>query len=237
MSRMEQLIIDYESMADADLAVELKRGTRAAFGAVIRRHNQRLYRVARSVLGDDAEAEDVVQEAYVKAFSNFAGFRGQASLATWLTRIALNEALDRRRRRRTTAPLDELDTPRARSGASVVLLHPSIASSDPEKDSARAQIRRLVELAVDHLPEAFRIVFVMRDIEEMSVEETSDHLGVPQATVKTRLHRARKLVRAELEDTLASALAGSFPFAGPRCARLTDAVMTRLRYLQRTPSS
>ena len=230
MTATTRQAIDYESMTDTELVGELQRGQRAAFGVVIQHHNQRLYRVARSVLCDDIEAEDVVQEAYVKAFSNFGGFRGQASLATWLTRIVLNEALDRRRRRRTTAPLDEVDNPQTRSGTSVVLLHPSYSASDPEKDSARAEIRRLVEGAVDRLPEAFRMVFVMRDIEEMSVEETAEHLGIPQATVKTRLHRARKLVRAELEDSLASALAGSFPFAGSRCAQMTDVVLSRLGY-------
>lgn len=110
----------------------------------------------------------------------------------------------------------------------MVVLHPSLAASDPEKDSARAEIRRLVEQAVDRLPEAFRAVFVMRDIEDMSIDETADHLGIPAATVKTRLHRARKLIRGELEESLSSALAGSFPFAGARCAQMTDVVFARL---------
>jgi RNA polymerase sigma-70 factor, ECF subfamily len=228
MSLAERKPIDYTVIADKDLVAEMERGARDAFGLVIQRNNQRLYRVARGILGDDSEAEDVVQEAYVKAFSSLKGFRGQSSLSTWLTRIAINEALDRRRRRFPAASLDNLAETPSPLGASVITLHPSLAGSDPEKDAARAEIRRLVEQAVDRLPEAFRAVFVMRDIEEMSIDETAGLLGIPTATVKTRLHRARKLIRAELEDSLASALAGSFPFAGARCAQVTSAVLARL---------
>ena len=228
MSLAERKPIDYTVMVDRNLVAEMERGAREAFGLVIQRNNQRLYRLARGILGDESEAEDVVQEVYVEAFSSLKGFRGQASLSTWLTRIAINEASDRRRRRFPAASLDDLDETPSPSGASVITLHPSLAGSDPEKDAARTEIGRLVERAVDRLPEAFRIVFVMRDIEEMSIDETADHLGIPAATVKTHLHRARRLIRAELEDSLASALAGSFPFAGARCARMTDVVLVRL---------
>jgi RNA polymerase sigma-70 factor, ECF subfamily len=221
---------DYEGMTDEEIVTCLQRGERGAFDVIIRRHNQRLFRVTRSVLGDDAEAEDAVQEVYVKAFSNIEGFRRQASLTTWLTQIALNEARDRRRRRRPTAPLDELDALDGMQGASVIPLHPALVSSDPERDAARTEIRRLVETAVDLLPDDFRIVFVMRDVEEMSTEETAAHLSIPQATVKTRLHRARRLVRAELADSLASVLAGAFPFGGLRCARMTERVLARLGF-------
>jgi len=227
MSQAAEHRADYGAMADEEIVMRLQHGERAAFNVVIQRHNQRLFRVARGVLGDDEEAEDVVQEAYVKAFSNIEGFRRQASLTTWLTRIALNEALDRRRRRRATAALDELEPANGLQGGSVVLFHPALVSNDPERDAARSEIRRLVEAAVDRLPDDFRIIFVMRDIEEMSIEETAAHLSIPQATVKTRLHRARRLVRAELADTLASALAGSFPFAGSRCALMTERVLGR----------
>jgi RNA polymerase sigma-70 factor, ECF subfamily len=221
---------DYEAMSDDEIVTCLQHGEGGAFNVVIQRHNQRLFRVTRAVLGDDAEAEDVVQEAYVKAFSRIEGFRRQASLTTWLTRIALNEALDRRRRRRATTALDELETANGTQGGSVVLPHPALLSNDPERDAARSEIRRLVEAAVDRLPDDFRIVFVMREVEEMSIEETAKHLSIPQATVKTRLHRARRLVRAELAGTLASALAGSFPFAGSRCVLMTERVLARLGY-------
>lgn len=228
MSRAQQRSVDYAAMADVDLVAAMQSGAREAYGVVIQRHNQRLYRVARGILGDESEAEDVVQDAYVKAFSNLPGFRGQASLGTWLTRIVINQAIDRRRQRRRATSLDALDGTQPETQTSVVALHPSLLASNPEQDSARLQIRRLIEQAVDRLPEAFRIVFVMRDIEEMSIDETADYLDIPAATVKTRLHRARRLLRGELEDSLASALAGSFPFAGARCAQMTEAVLARL---------
>jgi RNA polymerase sigma-70 factor (ECF subfamily) len=220
--------IDYETLTDAELLPRLQRGERAAFGAIIQRHNRRLYRVARGVLRDDNEAEDVVQETYVRAFGSIAAFRGEASLSTWLTRIALNEALDRKRRRRPEVDLAVLDDPKNRLEDSVVPLFPSQAEGNPEKQSARAEIRRLVEAAVEALPETFRLVFLMRDIEEMSVEETATHLGLKPETVKTRLHRARRILRGRLEDTLAAALTDSFPFAGDRCAAMTERVMKRL---------
>jgi RNA polymerase sigma-70 factor (ECF subfamily) len=220
--------IDFDALAEADLVAFARRGERAAFAAIIQRHNRRLYRVARGVLRDDAEAEDVVQETYVRAFSAIGQFRGEAGLATWLTRIALNEALDRLRRHRPSVDLAVIDEPDNRRDDRVVRLFPSMSDSNPEKAAALTEIRGLVERAVDDLPEPFRLVFVMRDIEEMSVEETAAQLGIRAETVKTRLHRARRLLRGRLEDTLAAALTDSFPFAGTRCALVTAVVLRRL---------
>jgi RNA polymerase sigma-70 factor (ECF subfamily) len=194
----------------------------------MQRHNRRLYRVARSVLGDDSEAEDVVQEAYVRAFTHLDGFRGEARLSTWLTRIALNEALGRLRRRRRTVDLKDIDGISDQGEARVIFLPSARQDSDPEAAAARARIRRLLEEAVDQLPEHFRVVFMLRDIEEMSVEETAGHLGLRPETVKTRLHRARHLLRKSLCATLSSTLTDVFPFAGARCTRITDAVLERL---------
>ena len=219
-------ISDLAALQDADLVRMALQRREGAFRVIMQRHNQRLYRCARSIVCDDAEAEDIVQEAYVNAFSKLADFRGESSLATWLTRITLNEALGRVRRRRPAVAWTSLDT-EGRDKAQVIAF-PLMANADPERTAAQREIGRFIERAVDALPEPFRVVFVMREIEEMSVEETADFLGLRQATVKTRLHRARRLLRAALDDQLAAALTEAFPFAGMRCARMTDAILGRL---------
>jgi RNA polymerase sigma-70 factor, ECF subfamily len=216
-----------EDLDDGALVALALQRQEAAVRLIMQRHNRRLYRVARGVLGDDAEAEDVVQEAYVRAFTHLESFRGDARLSTWLTRIALNEALGRLRQRRPTADLREIDAMDEQGEARVIFL-PSGRQDNPESSVARAEVRRLLERAVDQLPDPFRSVFVMRDIEEMSVEETASQLGLRPETVKTRLHRARRLLRQALNETLASTLVDAFPFAGTRCARMTDAVLNRL---------
>jgi len=200
----------------------------AAVRLIMQRHNRRLYRAARSVLHDDAEAEDVVQEAYVRAFTHLDGFRGEAQLSTWLTRIALNEALARLRQRRITVDLKDIDAIDDQGEARVVYLPSARRDSDPEAAAAQAEVRRLLERAVDQLPEHFRVVFMLRDIEEMSVEETASHLGLRPETVKTRLHRARRLLRQSLDRTLSSAVNDVFPCAGARCSRITRTVLERL---------
>ncbi|WP_044550106.1 RNA polymerase sigma factor [Mesorhizobium japonicum] len=192
-----------------------------AFRTIIKTHNQRLYRLARGILRNDAEAEDVVQEAYVRAFANLAAFRGDASLATWLSRIVINEALGRLRKRRRTVAMPE--SPEAQ-----VIRFPLNPSDDPERTMAQRQILALVERATDSLPDIYRMVFVARVIEGLSMEETADLLGVRPETVKTRLHRARALLRKALDDEIGPVLLDAFPFAGRRCGRLTRAVMGRL---------
>ena len=200
----------------------------AALRHIMEQNNRRLYRIARSVLGDDNEAEDVVQDTYMRAFTHLDGFRGEARLGTWLTRIALNEALGRLRTRRISVDLNQLDTINEQGASRVIYLPTTRQEADPEAAAARAEVRRLIERAVDQLPDPFRIVFVLRDIEEMSIEATACQLGLRPETVKTRLHRARRLLRQNLDKTLSSALADTFPFAGARCARITQAVLARL---------
>jgi RNA polymerase sigma-70 factor (ECF subfamily) len=218
---------DYASLEESALVERVLDGDRAAFRHVMQRCNQRLFRVARAVVNDEAEAEDVVQEAYVHAYGKLASFRGEASLLTWLTRIVLNEAYGRLRRRRPTVDVERVDVAQAETGR--VLAFPSrYGSEDPAAAAARAQIRRVVEHAIEGLPEAFRVVFVMREIEECSVEETAEALGLRAETVKTRLHRARRLLRAALQDTLAATLSDAFPFLGQRCDRMSAAVLARL---------
>jgi RNA polymerase sigma-70 factor (ECF subfamily) len=210
---------------DAALAARAAQGDAQAFRAIMERHNRRLYRLARALLKDDAEAEDAVQEAYLRAFAALPRFRGEASLATWLTRITLNEALGRLRRQRPTLDLEAVETTES---ARIIRFPGAEAVADPERAAAQAQIRVLLEASIDALPEPFRVVFVMRDVEELSVEETAKFLRLRPATVKTRLHRARRQLRDSLDDRLASALKDTFPFGGSRCARITEAVLQRL---------
>lgn len=204
-----------------------------AFRTIMTRHNQRLYRVARSILRDDSDAEDAVQEAYVKAFTHLDRFRGDSSLSTWLTRIVINEALARLRGRRPTVSHDEIES--SRREAEIIQFPQTESSEDPERTMAQREILRLVEKATDELPEAFRVVFVARVIEGMSVEETAELLDLQPETVKTRLHRARRLVRKQLDRQIGPALLNAFPFAGRRCGRLTSTVMRRLGLPDFTP--
>ena len=217
-----------EALDDAQLVDLARRSNSDAFRTIMQRNNRRLYRVARSVLGDDSEAEDVVQEAYVRAFASLGTFRGDSSLTTWLTRITLNEALGRLRQRRPTVELTVLDLKPAGS-ANIIPFPIMQPGTDPERTVAQQQIRRLIEGAIDELPEAFRTVFVMREIEEMSVEETADFLKIEPATVKTRLHRARRRLRQALDQQLASSVTEAFPFDGKRCTHTADKVLERLR--------
>jgi RNA polymerase sigma-70 factor (ECF subfamily) len=215
----------YPELPEADLVGFAQAGDRDAFRAIMQRCNQRLFRVARGLMRDEADAEDLLQEAYVRAFAAIASFRGEAGIATWLTRIVLNEGHDRLRARRATVELDEVEPAQA-SGQ--VLQFPGSDAADPEAHAARAQIRRLIQVALDELPESFRLVFILREVEELSIEETAAHLGIRPQTVKTRLHRARRRLRGALDSQLADVLVGAYPFLGARCARLTERVLSRL---------
>lgn len=221
---------DVAVLSDGELVDLARQRVAGAFREIMRRNNRRLFRAARGVVGDDAEAEDVVQAAYVRAFQGLAGFRGEAGLSTWLTRIAYNEALGRVRRRRMAVGLEHVDTA-AREDRARILTFPAAhhdGGADPENAAARRELRGLLEAAVDALPECFRVVLMARDVDGMSVEETADVLGLRPETVRTRLHRARRLLRAALEERLGDVLQGAFPFDGLRCERLTEAVMARL---------
>lgn len=215
----------YAALAETALVALVRAGDHQAFRAIMQRCNQRLFRVARAIVRDEAEAEDVLQEAYTRAFAGIAEFRGEAAIATWLTRIVLNEAHGRLRSRRPNVDVAMIE---AAQESAQILAFPGRAADDPEADAARAQIRRLLERAVDELPEAFRLVFVLREVEELSVEETAAHLGLRPETVKTRLHRARRRLRGALDAQLGDVVVGAYPFLGVRCARITQAVLDRL---------
>jgi RNA polymerase sigma-70 factor, ECF subfamily len=217
----------YEVLDDAELVRLAQHGERDAFRAIMQRSNQRLYRAARSIVRNDAEAEDIVQEAYARAFAAIGTFRGEAGVMTWLTRITLNEARGRLRRRRTMVGLHELEAAQD-AGALVMPFPTTMDGANPEADAARAEIRKLIERAVDDLPEAFRTVFIMRDVQECNIEETAASLELNPDTVKTRLHRARRLLRRALDAKLAATMTEAVPFLGARCRRVTDAVLSRL---------
>ena len=214
--------------AEAELIRQAVRKDEAAIRAIIQQHNRRLYRVARSIVRDDADAEDVLQEAYLHAFSALAEFRGEAALATWLTRIVVNEALQRLRRR-VDRPVDEVRSANGPASANVVAFPFSgHQPMDPECIMAQREMTLLVAKEIDKLPDEFRTVLVARVLEDMSIDETADALDLLPETVKTRLHRARRLLRAALMDQFDSAFADVFPFDGARCDRMTETVIARL---------
>jgi len=225
---MAQTALKKDALArldDAELVRHALNRDAEAFRIIMQRHNQRLYRIARSVLRNSVEAEDAVQEAYAAAFSHLASYRGESPLAAWLSRIVMNEALGRLRRKPGPADFAPLEAVRE---AEIIPFPSSAPQDDPERTMAQRQILQLVEIATDALPEVYRVVFMIRVIEGMSVEETAHLLGIKPETVKTRLHRARQLVRDQLNKQIGPVLMDAFPFAGRRCERLTTGVLKRL---------
>lgn len=211
--------------SDADLVRGTLERDGRAFRAIMKKYNQRLYRIARGIVRNDSEAEDIVQESYVKAFAHLDGFRGDSSLSTWLSRIVMNEALGRLRTRRPTVDIATVET---RGAEAEIIQFPNTARSDPERNMAQRELLQLVEQATDKLPDVYRMVFVARVIEGLSIEETAEVLGIRPETVKTRLHRARRLVREHLDTQIGPVMLDAFPFAGKRCERVTQNVMKRL---------
>lgn len=219
--------VDYAALDDAALVARVLAGDHEGFRQITQRCNQRLYRVVRGVLRDEADIEDVLQEAYVHGYQHLASFRGEASLATWLGRIALNEAYGRLRRRRATVDIDDMDLTEDVVSNVVAFPGPG-AGEDPLASAERSQLRRLLERAIDALPEGFRLVYLLREVEGCSVEETARTLSLREETVKTRLHRARKQLRAALAEQICAASGDAFSFMGERCARITAEVMARI---------
>ncbi|MGE5159754.1 MAG: RNA polymerase sigma factor [Gemmatimonas sp.] len=214
------------SIGDTELVRRAIARDEAAVRAILQANNRRLFRIARGILRNDSEAEDVVQETYVRALTHLEGFRGDSSLSTWLSRIAMNEAMGRLRGQRPSLELSSLPQPRPE--AEIIQFPAPSASSDPEKSMAQREIQEVVEHAIDELPEPFRLVFITRVMEEMNIEETAELLGLKPETVKTRLHRARAMLRENVEKKIGPVILEAFPFAGRRCERLTEAVLKRL---------
>ncbi len=215
-------------LSDSAMAERIGAGDQLAFEALMRKYNGKLFRIARAILKDDSDAEDVLQEAYLEAYRHIGDFRGGSELATWLTRIVINQALMRLRKERRrssivpfrTTPTHETESPEAQV--------PDQQSESPSARVIRAETRRMLERRIDELPVSFRTVFIMREVEEMSVEETAVCLSIPPATVRSRLFRARALLREALARDMDTATGDVFAFAGARCDRIVAAVLARL---------
>ena len=211
---------------EADLVATAARGDARAFERLMRQYNRTMFRTARAILRDDAEAEDALQEAYMQAYRSLGSFRADARFSTWLARIVVNESLMRLRKQsrrasivpiQAAAPVDEVEQVS------------DDAMERPDSSAARAEMRRLLEAQIDHLPDAYRTVFMLRAVEEMSVEETAAVLGIPEATVRTRFFRARSLLREGLAQKIDLACEDAFSFAGARCDRIVATVLARIQ--------
>jgi RNA polymerase sigma-70 factor (ECF subfamily) len=224
MTIARNLALDYAAMADVDLARCCADGDAEAGRHLVTANNQRLFRAAWSILGNRAEAEDVLQSCYAKALGAIGGFEGRSSLTTWLTRIAINEALGRKRVQRRRRKHLEAEGVQVLEIYREQLAKGSHAPS-PEAETAREQLRSILERAIAELPENFRTVFVLHEIEGESVDDAAQLLGIPTGTAKTRLMRARLKLQQALAPEVRSALTGTFPFAGLDCARLTERVV------------
>lgn len=218
---------------DASLARLAAAGDHGAFDRIMRRYNQRLYRLAVSIMVDASEAEDVLQESYVRAFYALADYAGKGSLGAWLARIVRNEAIDRlraRQSRRNHITIEaDLDAEDDEEPSPTERYATDFMGIDPQALTQTAEVKRLLERAIERLPENFRSAFMLREVEGLSVEETAEYLGIPAATVKTRDHRARALLRTYLSEHIDNAIPHTFSFLSLRCDRLVTRVMERLR--------
>ena len=213
---------------DLDLARAAAAGSHPAFERIMRKNNRTLFRVARAILHDDAEAEDCVQAAYLLAYRALGNFQGDSRLSTWLSRIVINEAIGRSRRIARRGVVVPFGHPRE---AGVPALELASETPGPEEEAMRSEMRALIERHIDALPDAFRAVFMLRGVEEMSVEETAALLGIPEATVRTRFFRARGLLRDALAHEVDVSTSNAFGFDGARCDRLVAGVMKRIAEL------
>jgi RNA polymerase sigma-70 factor (ECF subfamily) len=216
------------ALPDEEIVRRVRAGDSAVFEILMRRHNQRVYRVVRAVVKGEADVEDVMQQAYINAFTHLHQFEDRSQFSTWLIRIALHEAFGRRRKMQRA----EISTARIRSdvdddrGESMETL--SSPEADPERQAYAQELHRVLEAAVDTLPEIYRTVFMLRDIEGLSTSETGEGLGLGDEAVKTRLHRARAMIRRAVTVRIGEVAAGAFQFHAPRCDRVVSAVLARV---------
>lgn len=219
-----QFTSDLQALPDEQVVSRVLSGEIELFEILMRRYNQRLYRVARSILSNDGEAEDVMQDAYVRAYSHLGQFAGRSSFATWLTRIAVYEALARVRRGRRLVQIEDLT-----SRTEGAMKFSSPAEAGPEQRAIQRDLQNVLEVAMEALPESFRSVLMLREVEGLSTAETAECLGIGESLVKTRLHRARAALRRELENRSRVALGEAFPFHLSRCDRVVAAVFARIQ--------
>jgi RNA polymerase sigma-70 factor, ECF subfamily len=215
-------LTEQQPLTDSEVVERVRGGERGLYELLMRRHNQRLYRVARSVVRDDAEAEDVLQDTWVRAYEHLDQFAGRASFATWVTRIAFYEALARARKSKRWTPVED------ETGEIIPAVEREHQVETPEAEAMRGELRDILQAAVDALPDGYRTVFVLREIERLSTIDTADSLGVSEEAVKTRLHRARAMLRRGVEERMGPALTGAYAFMGARCDRTVARVMQRI---------
>ena len=209
------------TISDVQVVARVLQGDIASFELIMRRYNRRLYRVARGILADDAAAEDVVQETYLKAYSNLSTFKNKAAFATWLTRIAVYEALALKRKRKQSEPFPD----HHQHEVDMRMHHPD---QDPAVKVSNQELGRILVDTIDGLDEDLRVVFVMRMVEELDTRETSECLGISESNVKVRLHRARTILRERIDQQIGADTRHLFQFDGQRCDRIVDAVLGRL---------
>ncbi|MGB2717036.1 MAG: RNA polymerase sigma factor [Vicinamibacterales bacterium] len=212
----------WNQLDDGEVVAQVLEGQTALFEILMRRYNERVYRAARAIVRDDKEAEDVMQQAYVNAYANLRQFNGQARFSTWLTRIAINEALARVRRLGRYEPFDD-EFPKVES-----LMSATSNYDNPERQAFGGELRALLEWAIDRLPDGAREVFVLREVEGLSTAEVADSIGVSEDVVKTRLSRARAALRRDLLERTGATAPEAFRFYRPRCDRVVAQVLARI---------
>ena len=214
------------ALSDPEIVRRIRAGETALFEILMRRHNQRVYRAARAVVKDEAEVEDVMQQAYINAFTHLHQFEDRSQFSTWLIRIALHEAFGRRRKMRRSESMTDTQSNADDRGE----LMDTIASPqpDPERQAYARELHRVLEAAVDTLPDTYRTVFMLREIEGLSTSETGEGLGLAEEAVKTRLHRARAMIRRAVSARIGGAAGLAFQFHAPRCDRVVNAVLDQL---------
>ena len=217
------LLEECRTISDDDVVSRVRAGETGLYEILMRRYNQRLFRVIRSVVMNDDEAEDVLQEAWVRAYEHLDQFAGRASFSTWVTRIAFHEALARTRKNKRWTPLEN---PEGEIMAEAE--RRQTTAETPEMQAERSQLGRMLQAAVDGLPETYRSVFVLREVEQLSTTETAECLELSEEAVKTRLHRSRALLRRDLESRLGPAISEAYAFLGARCDRIVMRVLERI---------
>lgn len=217
-----------QPLSDTALAAAVCARMPGAFEDLMRRHNRVLFRAARSILKDDTEAQDALQDAYLQAYRNLHAFRGDATLRTWLTRIVVNEAIGRSRKLARRAEVIELGGYGGAGQDDGAIMQEQPSSDGPEQQAQRAQFRQLLERQIDRLPDSFRTVFMLRAVEELSAEEVSAVLDIPEATVRSRFFRARGLLRESLQREFDFAVEDAFGFDGARCDRIVAGTLAAL---------
>jgi RNA polymerase sigma-70 factor (ECF subfamily) len=220
---MNMLLEECRTISDDDVVSRVRAGETGLYEMLMRRYNQRLFRAIRSVVMNDDEAEDVLQEAWVRAYEHLDQFAGRASFSTWVTRIAFHEALARTRKNRRWTPLEN---PEGEIMAEAE--RRQTTAETPEMQAERSQLGRMLQAAVDALPETYRSVFVLREVEQLSTTETAECLELSEEAVKTRLHRSRALLRRDLESRLGPAISEAYVFLGARCDRIVMRVLERI---------